>query len=247
MTSTWRSLALVFPETDARYGRFGRQRCRRTMSRPEITAIRRVLRMVPAAVNAWSEGNVRLRPFDVRMLERPLTSLSDAGGGRYWPAPADAAEVIAEHAGPGEFDSVFVIWPSDGDTPLCGWGCTYAPTPEAQGAGYSAIVNDDWWRYAEHNYPEEGFVHEWLHQVESAYRTLGVGEDQLPGLHDVEGRTSARGDEVPPFGQGYVAYHAKTNTWQPWYRDLMTGTVGPKGTERGPLGLTPELCARRGR
>ena len=247
MTSVWRSLALVFRETDARYGRFGRRRCRRTMSRFEVAAIRRVLGAVPAAVESWSEGNARLRPFELRVLETPLTRLSDAGGGRYWPAPGDAADVIADHAKPGEFDSVFVVWPSDGDTPLCGWGCTSGPTPEALGAGYSAIVNDDWRGYASREFPEEGFVHEWLHQVESVYRTLGVGDDRLPGLHDVEGRTSARAVDMPPFGEGYVAYHARTDTWQPWYRDLMTGTVGPKGTERGRLGLTPQLWARRGR
>ena len=142
---------------------------------------------------------------------------------------------------------IFVVWPTDGDTPLCGWGCTLGPSAEAQGAGYSAMINDDWRGYPTREFAEEGFVHEWLHQVESLYRSLGVGEERLPGLHDVEGRTSARGTDVPPFGKGYVAYHAQTDTWQPWYRDLMTGTVGPKGTERGPLGLTPELWARRGR
>jgi hypothetical protein len=247
MTSVWRSLALVFRETDARYGRFGRQRCRRTMSRPEVAATRRVLRRVPAAVATWSEGNARLRPFRLLVLDTPLTRLSDAGGGRYWPAPGDVADVIADHASPGDFHSIFVVWPTDGDTPLCGWGCTLGPSAEAQGAAYSAMINDDWRGYATRDFAEEGFVHEWLHQVESVYRTLGVGDDRLPGLHDVEGRTSARGTDVPPFGKGYVAYHAQTDTWQPWYRDLMTGTVGPKGTEPGPLGLTPELWARRGR
>jgi hypothetical protein len=247
VTSVWRSLALVFRETDARYGRFGRRRCRRAMSSPEVAAIRRVLAVLPSAVETWSEGNATLEPFETRVLSTPLASLSDAGGGRYWAAPPDAAEVIADHARPGEFDSVFVVWPTDGDVPLCGWGCTSGPTAEAQGAGYSAMINDDWRGYAARDFPEEGFVHEWLHQVESVYRALGVGQERLPGLHDVAGRTSARGRDVPPFDRGYVAYHAATDTWQPWYRDLMTGTVGAKGTEREPLGLTPELWALRGR
>jgi len=217
------------------------------MSSPEIAAIRHLLGKIPAAVAAWSEGNARLEPFDVRILETPLARLSDAGGGRYWPAPGDAAEFIAGQAHPGEFDSVFVVWPSDGDVPLCGWGCTSGPSVEAAGAAYSAMISDDWRGYAARDYLEEGYVHEWLHQVESVYRGLGVGEDRLPGLHDVADRGSARPPDVPPFGQGYVAYQTAADSWQPWYRDLMTGTVGPKGTERGPLGLTPELWARRGR
>ena len=35
--------------------------------------------------------------------------------------------------------------------------------------------------------PEQGYVHEWLHQVESVYRALGVSEDDLPPLHDAGG------------------------------------------------------------
>ena len=48
-----------------------------------------------------------------------------------------------------------------------------------------------------------------------------------------------------PFGRGYVDYERQTGTWQPWYRDLLTGTVGPKGAERAPVGMTPERWARR--
>ena len=151
------------------------------MSRAEVAATRRVLRRVPAAIATWSEGNSRLRPFRLQVLETPLTQLSDAGGGRYWPAPGDVADVITDHASPGEFDSIFVVWPTDGDTPLCGWGCTLGPSAEAQGAGFSAMINDDWRGYATREFAEEGFVHEWPHQVESVYRTLGVGEDGCPG------------------------------------------------------------------
>src|SRR5439155_26966508 len=96
MTSVWRSLAFVFRETDARYGRLGRKRCRRAMSPPEVAAIRRVLAMLPVAVETWSEGNARLEPFETRVLETALASLSDARGGRYWPAPADPSAVIAD-------------------------------------------------------------------------------------------------------------------------------------------------------
>jgi hypothetical protein len=247
MTAVWRCLALVIRETDARYGPLGRRRCRRTMSRPEVATIRRLLGRIPAAVEAWSERNARLDPFDVRILETPLTTLSDTGGGRYWPAPGDAADLIGGQARPGEFDSVFIVWPSDSHVPLCGWGCTIGPSAEAAGAAYSAVISDDWRGYAAGGYREEGYVHEWLHQVESVYRALGVGEDRLPGLHDVEGRTSTRAIDMAPFGRGYVAHQAATDTWQPWYRDLMTGTVGAKGAERGSLGLTRRLWARRGR
>ena len=76
--------------------------------------------------------------------------------------------------------------------PLCGWGCTVGPGPGTKGAGFSSIISDGWAGYPDRLHPEEGFVHEWLHQVESVLRSRGVGPDVLPGLHDVDGRTSCR-------------------------------------------------------
>jgi hypothetical protein len=137
-----------------------------------------------------------------------------------------------------------VIHPSDGSYRPCGWGCTIGPTRDAGGAGYSSIVSDRWEPDRDRLFPEEGFVHEWLHQVEAMYRTAGVPVHHLPDLHDVADRTSAREPSLAPYGRGYVDYEHETGTWQPWYRDLMTGTVGPKGLERSPVGLTPDRWAR---
>jgi len=235
----------VFTATDAEWhdGR-RRHRCTRSMSTAELHATTGVLASVPAAVSRWSEGNAAIEPLDIHVVDGPLDRLSEAGSGRFWPAPRDVGEEIRRHARRGEYDSVFVVWPTDGTLPLCGWGCSIGRSNDARGAGYSAIISDHWAGYATRDYPEEGFVHEWLHQVESAFRELGVGEDRLPGLHDVEGRTSARGSDVAPFGRAYVEHHAGTDTWQPWYRDLMTGAVAPRDGERAPLGLTPELWDR---
>ena len=77
------------------------------------------------------------------------------------------------------------------------------------------------------------------------FRDLGLDDSQLPGLHDVADRTSARGRTVEPYGRTYPDYESETGTWQPWYRDLMTGTVGTKDSETEPLGLTPERWALR--
>jgi hypothetical protein len=62
----------------------------------------------------------------------------------------------------------------------------------------------------------------------------------LPNLHDVDGRTSCRSTELPPHGRTYPDHHARTDTWQPWYRDLMTGTVRGRDPGEPPcLGLRP--------
>jgi len=142
---------------------------------------------------------------------------------------------------PGRVDAVFVLWPTDGAVPLCGWGCTIGPAAATAGAGYSSIISDGWAGYPDRLHPEEGFVHEWLHQVESVLRGRGVGPDVLPNLHDVDRRTSCRSTDLPPYGRTYPEHHAATDTWQPWYRDLMTGTVGSRDrAEPRCLGLRPE-------
>jgi len=141
-------------------------------------------------------------------------------------------------------DAVFVLWPSDGVLPLCGWGCTVGPGPATLGAGFSSIVSDGWSGYPGRLHAEEGFVHEWLHQVESVLRGRGVGTEVLPGLHDVDGRKSCRPLELAPYGRTYPEHHAETDTWQPWYRDVMTGTVRRRDRdEPACLGLRPEHWA----
>lgn len=43
-----------------------------------------------------------------------------------------------------------------------------------------------------------------------------------------------------------VDWERATGSWRPWYRDLMTGTVGQAPGEQPALrGLTPERWARR--
>jgi len=216
------------------------------MRADELEATLDVLRRVPAAVAAWSDGLAALEPFETAVIDRPLDSLSDAGGGRAWIAPGDCRPELDELAPPGRFEAIEAIWPTDGSLELCGWGCSIGPGPDANGAGFSAIISDGWRSYATQPNPEEGFVHEWLHQVEATYRALGVGEDIFPPLHDAEILTSWRPIDQPPHGDTYRVEHDRNgHTWQPWYHDYLTGRIRrPDGS--GPFGLGPEVWAVRG-
>lgn len=245
MPSTWRTLALIYRTADAGWSIPGgaEGRSARAMSADEYLVTRDVLTGVPTAVAAWSDGNAALDPFDIVDAAVPFRRLSDSGNGRLWVAPDDCREELDRVAPRGRYDAVLVIWPSDGQVPLCGWGCSWGPSDDANGADFSSIVSDHWGRYATLPHPEEGFVHEWLHQVEATFRSLGFGEDAFPPLHDAETLTSCRPADEPPFGGTYRQYQDGApigNTWQPWYHDYLTGRVRrPSGD--GCFGLTPEI------
>lgn len=257
-TQVFRGLALLYLVTNATFGsRLGRRRLQRVMTRPEREAVTAVLERLPATIHAWSDGLATLDPLDIVEIRRPLASLSSSGGGRWWAGPRDCREELLELAPEHRYDSILVLWPAAPDVPLCGWGCTIGPSDATFGAGFTSIASDHWPTLATDPDPEQGYVHEWLHQVESVYRGLGVGESELPGLHDAGDFTSTRPTTEAPFGGSYAEYHdgvagrPAARTWAPWYRDWMTGRlrrVADSGSGAGaplPIGLTPERWARR--
>jgi hypothetical protein len=245
-------LALLYLVTNARIGSGpNRRRIQRVMARAEREAVTAVLERLPATVAAWSEGLAALEPMHIVEVRRQLTSLSSSGEGRWWAGPRDAREELAELTADRRYDSVVVLWPAPPDLPLCGWGCTIEASDATFGAGFSSIETSHWPTLATTADPEQGYVHEWLHQVESVYRALGVGEDELPPLHAAADFTSTRPIAEPPFGGSYADYHDGTGgqpgarTWAPWYRDWMTGRLRPLSGDPAPLGLTAERWTRR--
>ncbi len=241
--SRWRLRFLVVPALDARAGW---SRRRRAMGDDEIAADLAMLDRVPAAIEAWSEGNVRVAAEPAIVADGPLRHLARVGGG-WWADPSGLAPLLEPHLGrPGEFDSAIVLWPADGTRELApAWGYTWGQVDFLGGTGVSSIASGDWPRWPTMVDAEHGFVHEWLHQVESVYRGLGIGEHDLPSLHDVADRRTTRLD-APDRSETYVEHERRTGSWRPWYRDLMTGTVGPKSGEAPRVrGLTRERWLRR--
>lgn len=257
------ALALLYLVTNARIGSGdGRRRIQRVMTRPEREAVTGVLEDLPSTVSAWSDGLAALEPMHIVEVRRQMTSLSSAGDGRWWAGPRDCREELMELTADRPYDSVLVLWPSVPDLPLCGWGCTVDGSEATFGAGFTSIASDHWPTLATDPDPPQGYVHEWLHQVEAVYRALGLGEEELPGLHEAASFTSTRPTSEPPFGRTYAEYHDGTpardgqpatppaRTWAPWYRDWMTGRlrrVTPPGDAEAPIGLTLERWALRSR
>ena len=90
MTQRWRTVVLLYPVLDARYGSgLQRSRVQRVMTREERGVVMDVVERLPATVEAWSDGLATLEPFDVVEVRRPIRSLSSSGGGRWWVGPRE--------------------------------------------------------------------------------------------------------------------------------------------------------------
>lgn len=248
------ALALLYLVTNARVGSGEhRRRVQRVMARPEREAVTAVLERLPATVADWSDGLAALEPMHIVEVRRQLTSLSSSGEGRWWAGPRDCREELAELIADRPYDWVVVLWPAAPDLPLCGWGCTVGASDATFGAGFSSIESGHWPTLLTDPDPEQGYVHEWLHQVESVYRTLGVDETDLPDLHAAAQFTSTRPSSEPPFGRSYADHHEGIDgqpgarSWAPWYRDWMTGRLRALSGDvaDSPVGLTPERWALR--
>ena len=268
MTQRWRTLVLVYPVLDARFGSGPqRGRAQRVMRREEREAVMAVVETVPAMVAEWSDGLAALDPFDVVEVRRSIRALSSSGGGRWWVGPREVRPELESVNGTGTtYDSVYALWPGGPAVPQCGWGCSVGPSDATFGAGFSSISTDHWATLASAPDPAQGYVHEWLHQVEAVYRSLGVSEAELPPLHDAAAFTSTRPLDEAPFGRSYAAFHdGGAGTWAPWYRDWMTGRLQPVEVARheapdrfenaapvrlvdaAPIGLTPDRWGFRER
>ncbi len=250
MTQRWRTLVLVYPVLDARWGSgLQRTRTQRVMTRDERAAVMGVVESLPATVSAWSDGLATLEPLDIVEVRRPVRSLSSSGGGRWWVGPREVRPELEAVAGTGAtYDSVYALWPCDPSVPQCGWGCSIGPSEATFGAGFSSISTDHWRTLLTDPDPEQGYVHEWLHQVESVYRALGVSEAEVPPLHDAAAYTSSRPADEPPFGRTYAEYHdGGSRTWAPWYHDWMTGRLAPAASDVASDRLvTAEAAATEG-
>jgi hypothetical protein len=225
--ATWKGVVLIYPETDVTYKRSdgSTYHLQATMSSSMKNLVLDTLSRFHRSVYNWSGGLAAL-DLDIVTVPHAITSLDTLGTYTYWVGPRSVEKDIDTYAPAGKYDSVFVIWEhkdsSDEKVPVGGWGLTLPPGSWANGAGYSSVITPsyEWW-WTDATYPEEVFVHEWMHQVIYFHENAGRLTFDLHA------------------GESYG--YSKTNgTWKAWLSDVMQGKVWD-GNEY--IGVTPELWA----
>jgi hypothetical protein len=228
----WKVLWLNYSETDVTIERGGSSR-RYTVSQSD--ADKNIIASMPDKFTSYIErsadNNVHIA-VDYVCPSDPIKSVTKLSADNYWVSAADVKSDIDKYAPTGKYDSIIVSARIDG-IPRNYWGMAQGMSELSNGAGYSFVAfldgDADWYMTAtsDNPYPEEVYVHEWLHQLESFYRDKGY---EFPGI-----------DEADTAAYGYIrANSIGYNGWHIFYADIMSGKVYNKVTKKY-IGITSEM------
>ena len=209
--STWKTVVLLYRETDVTFTRSNGQqyRLQARMTNTMYDLVRDTLGRFQTSVRSWSGGLARV-DMTIVDVPHPLTNL-DALGSDYWVGPNAVRNDMNTYAPVGAYDSIIVVYqPKDTSgvaIPVPGWGLTIPDGSWSNRAGFSSVITPAqlWW-WTDSAVPEDVFVHEWLHQVLF--------------FHERHGRTSLDLHAGHDFG-----YSAVNGSWKAWYSDVMQGKV----------------------
>ena len=166
----------------------------------------------------FSSGNL-IVDYDVFHIEDPITTCTYEEENGYYFTEKDVNEQINKYFEKGDYDHIFVCFRLD-DKYVKEWiglgNMVY------QDKGFSNIrIIDYKYKYTAYNtFPEETFLHEFLHTLERNSLEYGY---QRPELHDHE---------------KYGYYNEANNGLLKWYADYMNKKIE---TEEGYIGLPQEI------
>jgi hypothetical protein len=218
----WRSLLLIYDAIDVEIRAPLRswQRFTHSLTNTEVSDGVSSFQQYPLLVEELTSRRAGVR-YNLRRVERPLTSLTHLSEGMYWPSPEDVREEIDRFAAPGSFESIFVLWPQNNlnegtSVRSAGWGLGMAASAWSNNATYATVGNTESWIW---QIPMVGevWLHEWLHGVCAYF--AGQGYLMPDGDADGGGR------------HGYT--QSPVSGWTDYYRNLMTGDVLESGTLTG--------------
>ena len=218
----WKALLLIYSSIAVRYRDQGKRskRFAYDLSEAEVQDGVESFEEFPALVAELTSGRAGI-DYQIKRVERCLTSLTPMGQKMYWPSPTDTREEIDRFVLPGSYDSIFVFWPEhnlEDNTfvPSGGWGLAIGASAWSNDAIYATVANSESWRW---RVPVRGevWLHEWLHGVCSFFAGRGC---LLPD-----------GDADGGARHGYI--QSAVFGWTDYYRDLMTGNVLEAGQRKG--------------
>lgn len=193
-----------------------------TLSRNDISDINNTINRFENSVQSMSNGHMTSAKCDTYRINTPITELSYDETYGYFVDSASVEPQIKEYMNGNNYDYVFIIFKLD-DEQVKDWVGLGAM--EYYGLGYSNIrllnkENNYLYRYNAriNTFPEEVFLHEFLHTYEKTLQEYGY---KIPALHA---------------NKKYGYTNNNIDGLKQWYADYMTCNIK---TEDGNIGLDP--------
>lgn len=227
---TWKFVCFLFPSIDVNVNLKGKQEhVNLVMSDKDMQNIRTNMGRFQTSIASMSQGKMKIE-YDIITIQEPIKTLSYDEQFGYYVSANDVYQVTHQYVEQKEYDHIYVaIRMADkqkgNNTLVSDWiglgGMDY------YGIGYSNIrLPDDEQNVAyEFNiryntFPEEVFIHEFLHTLERNAKEYGY---EIPALHDYE-------------SYGYSTQNL--TGLKKWYEDYMNKNISSKGTK---IGLPAEI------
>lgn len=226
----WKMACFIFPQINVDVDVNGKiEHVNLKMSDNDIQDLKDNIARFKNSIKSMSNNKMKVT-YDLYTIDKPITSLSYDKENGYYVSPEDVHEYINSYIEQNEYDHIYVgIRMADvqnGDTTLTNdWiglgGMEYL------GIGYSNIrLPDNKSNYAyKYNYrfntfPEEVFIHEFLHTLEKNSKSYGY---EIPALHDYK---------------KYGYSEDKIEGQKEWYIDYMNQEIKYNGEK---IGLPKEI------
>ena len=230
-SSNWKFLCLIFDETNVNLNINGVEKnFHLTLSEEDVQDMKFCINRFKYSMNELSKDKMSIE-CDILETKKPITSMSYDEENGYFVAPYDVKDIIDEYIALGKYDHIFIAFRtgdinSKEEIPVNDWiglgGMEY------RNIGFSNIrlPNSDSnyiYKYDDriNTFPEEVYVHEFLHTLERNAQEYGY---ERPELHDH--------DKYSYKNQNLVGL-------KQWYADYMNKEV--KSAIKGNVGLPREI------
>ena len=228
--SNWKFACLVFENTNVEVEKNGQKnKINLSMNMTDISDMRQNMARFKSSFEELSKKKMNIT-YDFITVKEPITSLSYDTENGYFVAPQNVANILEKYIKDKSYDHIFVClrlgdnehqedipvydWIGLGGMDYLGIGFSNIRLPNSNRSyiyKYDARIN---------TFPEEVFVHEFLHSLERNSKEYGY---TIPELHDYS---------------KYGYKEERLEGLKKWYQDYMNGEIK---TSSGYIGLPKDI------
>lgn len=234
-SNKWNFLCLLFDETKVSIENQGKiKNFDLNLSESDINDMKLCINRFKNSMETMSQGKMKVN-YNIIEIDKPITTMSYDEENGYYVSPYDIKDVLDKYIKEGKYDHIFIAFRtgdinSKEEIPVNDW--IGLGSMEYRNIGFSNIrlpnSNSNYiYKYDEriNVFPEEVYVHEFLHTLER--NSLEYGYER-PELHDYE-------------KYGYRSQN-RTGLSQ-WYEDYMNKNI--KSSSKGLVGLPEEIYTKK--